>query len=175
MKALIVHGWMEHPDFAWIPWLKKELESRGYEVEVPYLPNPDFPDRETWVGIIRDAMTDPDMIVVAHSLGCPAVLLALQRYEGTIAKAIMVSGFARPFTLALQPWFLGAEFDFNRIKSKSRHWTYLHSEKDPVVPYAEGAWLASQMEMPMITIQGGHATQEEGITELPEILEAIDQ
>jgi predicted alpha/beta hydrolase family esterase len=175
MNILIVHGWMEHPDFAWIPWLKKELEARGHHVAVPYLPNPDFPDRETWIGMIRDAIKDPETIIVAHSLGAPAVLLALQGYRGeALNRVILISAFARPFLIALQPWFIGASFDFELIKTKAKHWVFMHSEKDPIVPYEEGAWLASQMHEPLTTMPEGHATQEEGVVSLPEILEAMD-
>lgn len=174
MKALIVHGWMEHPDFAWIPWLKKELESRGYEVSVPYLPNPDLPDRETWVRIVRDAIKDPETLIVGHSLGCPTVLLAVQEYQGeSLDRVMLVSGFARPFTLVLQPWFANATFDFEQIKSKAKKWIFVHSENDFIVPYAEGEWLASQFHEPLINVGKGHATQEEGHVDFPEILRLI--
>ncbi|KKQ98096.1 MAG: hypothetical protein UT23_C0005G0019 [Candidatus Woesebacteria bacterium GW2011_GWA1_39_12] len=38
-KALILQGWYQKPDKHWYPWLKKELEKRGYEV---YLPDDDL-------------------------------------------------------------------------------------------------------------------------------------
>ena len=175
MHAIIVHGWMEYPDFAWIPWLRKELENQGLTTEALVLPNADFPDRETWVRIVRGAIKDPDTIIVCHSLGCPATLMALQEYEGDpIAQVICIAGFARPFLLLFQPWFSGIKLDFEKIKSKAKKWTFLHSEKDLIVPYLEGSWLASQFHEPMVTLQKGHMTQEEGIVELPEVLEVIE-
>jgi predicted alpha/beta hydrolase family esterase len=175
MHALIVHGWMEYPDFAWIPWLQTQLKNRGYTTEALLLPNPDFPDRETWVRIVRNAIKDPDTVLICHSLGCPTALLALQEYEGDpLKQVILVAGFARPFLLALQPWFAGVKFDFEAIKAKAEKWIIFHSEKDLIVPYAEGAWLASQLNEPLITLQKGHLIQEEGITEFPELLEHLE-
>lgn len=174
MHAIIIHGWMEYPDFAWLPWLRKELEVRGYTTEVPLLPNSELPDRETWVQIIRHAIKTPDTIIICHSLGCLATLMALQEYEGEpLAQAIVVAGFARPFLLPFQPWFTGMTLDFEKIATKAKKWTFLHSEKDLVVPYIEGAWLASQFHQPLVTIEKGHMTGEEGVIELPEVLEVI--
>ena len=31
----MVHGWDGNPNNHWFPWLKKELEKRGFEVHVP--------------------------------------------------------------------------------------------------------------------------------------------
>ena len=33
-RVFVVHGWDGHPAEGWFPWLKKELEKRGYLVNV---------------------------------------------------------------------------------------------------------------------------------------------
>ena len=177
MKAIIVHGWMCWPDHAWYPWLRKELESRGYEVQVPLLPNPELPDRETWVHIIRDLICDPDTLIVAHSMGCPTTLFALQEYNGPpIHQMICVSGFGRPYTLPLlKHWFGESKLDFEKIKTRVKHWAFLHSTNDPLVPYAEGEWLAQQLGGSVVAIRKGHLIQEEGVFELPEVLDLISK
>jgi len=44
--ALILHCLHNKPENHWYPWLKKELETKGYEVALPELPtmNTDLPD-----------------------------------------------------------------------------------------------------------------------------------
>lgn len=45
-QALILQGWYQKPNSNWYPWLKKELEKRGYKVFLPDLPtmHTDLPD-----------------------------------------------------------------------------------------------------------------------------------
>ncbi|PIP29922.1 hypothetical protein COU12_02115 [Candidatus Jorgensenbacteria bacterium CG10_big_fil_rev_8_21_14_0_10_54_38] len=38
-RVFIVHGWDGYPEEGWFPWLKRELEARGFEVHVPPLPD----------------------------------------------------------------------------------------------------------------------------------------
>lgn len=45
-KAYIIHGWEGRPDSNWFPWLKTELESQGFAVEVPQMPNAAHPKME---------------------------------------------------------------------------------------------------------------------------------
>lgn len=37
-KVYIIHGWEGYPEENWLPWLKLELESGGFEVNVPQMP-----------------------------------------------------------------------------------------------------------------------------------------
>jgi esterase/lipase len=34
-KVFIIHGWDGYPEEGWFPWLKKELEKKGFSVFVP--------------------------------------------------------------------------------------------------------------------------------------------
>jgi len=40
-RVFIVHGWGGHPEEGWFPWLKKELERRGFEGNIRQLYNGD--------------------------------------------------------------------------------------------------------------------------------------
>ena len=48
-KAFLIHGWEGYPEEEWFPWLKKELKNRGFQVQVPAMPNPEYPKIEKWV------------------------------------------------------------------------------------------------------------------------------
>ena len=38
-NVIILHGTGGAPDHYWFPWLKSELDKKGYKVSVPQLPN----------------------------------------------------------------------------------------------------------------------------------------
>jgi len=44
-RAYIIHGWDGYPEEGWFPWLKKELENKGYHVEIPSMPNSKHPKK----------------------------------------------------------------------------------------------------------------------------------
>ena len=39
-NVIIIHGTEGYPEENWFPWLKKNLEERGYNVTVPQFPSP---------------------------------------------------------------------------------------------------------------------------------------
>lgn len=182
MHAILVHGWKGWPDNAWFPWLRKELEARGFTTESLKLPNPLLPDRDAWVSIVRESIKDPDTVLIGHSLGCAAVLLALQEYEGPpVEHVVLVSGMGRayasgPIVDTMKKWtgWFQTSVDFTNVKPKAKRWTVIHSKDDYIVPFEEGKWLADQLGVPVIETQAkGHLIHEERCFELPEVLKAI--
>jgi len=182
MHAILVHGWKGWPDNAWFPWLRKELEAKGFTTEALKLPNPLLPERDAWVRMVKDSITGPDMVLIGHSLGCAAILLALQEYGGPpVAQAVLVSGVGRPYLSGaivkkMEEWtgWFTESIDFEAIKSKARKWTVIHSRHDYIVPFEEGKWLADQFGVPVIEPKAkGHLITEERCLELPEALETI--
>lgn len=80
-QALILHAWLNGQDKHWYPWLKNELETRGYTVYLPEIPtmNSQNPDLQTQINFIEKTIPlDNNFIVFGHSLGC---LLALRLGE----------------------------------------------------------------------------------------------
>jgi hypothetical protein len=177
MHAILVHGWKGWPENAWFPWLQKELEARGWTTKALKMPDPLLPRRDAWVGTIIGAIRDPETVLVGHSLGCPAILWALEEYAGPpFAKVVCVSGFIRPF-LPLgtfrEEWFPHA-LDIGKVRPKARAWSVIHAKFDPLVPFKEGAFLAAELGVPLtVTKRIGHLTQKEGALEVPEILSAV--
>ena len=37
-RGFLIHGWEGYPEEGWRPWLKNELEKRGFTVSVPASP-----------------------------------------------------------------------------------------------------------------------------------------
>src|SRR4051812_971602 len=103
--AFIIHGYQSHPKEAWLPWLKDELEKRGYIVSLPAMPNPNRPVISEWIGFIAKLIGEPDKTttVIGHSLGCQAVLRYLETLGGagkSVAKTVLVAGI---FPIGMSP------------------------------------------------------------------------
>lgn len=181
MNVVLVHGYLGFPENNWFPWLRSELELRGYTVIVPALPHPAWPIREEWTQALVDILqkVDPaETILVGHSLGCIALLYAVtaMHTKQPFHSAVLCAGFGRDFlqTDRLTHWFTPPP-DFTVIQSLVTKWTSIHSKDDALAPFVEGEWLAHQLHAKLITLDGGgHLTKiVNGIVELPSALEAI--
>ena len=96
-RAFIIHGYLGRPDEAWQPWLRAELEKRGFIVQLPAMPHPDRPTIPEWVGFIAQLVGEPDRetVLIGHSLGCQAVLRYLETLGEagkSVQKTVLVAG-----------------------------------------------------------------------------------
>jgi predicted alpha/beta hydrolase family esterase len=78
-------------DKHWIPWLKRELISKGFNVETPMMPNPWTPSYENFKKEFEKyTITDND-IFVGHSCGCAFLVHWLGDTKQKIDKLILVA------------------------------------------------------------------------------------
>ena len=89
-RVFIVHGWGGRPDEAWFPWIKKELEDKGYKVFIPAMPETDEPKMELWIPFLSQLVGKPDLntFFVGHSIGCQAII----RYLETLPEGVKIGG-----------------------------------------------------------------------------------
>jgi predicted alpha/beta hydrolase family esterase len=183
MHAILVHGWRGWPENAWFPWLQRELESRGWTVDALKMPEPMTPQRDAWIATLEVAIERAlkqkipasKIVLVGHSLGCPTILFTLERHQGKpFGKAILVSGFGRDFGVPGFDDWVRHKVDFDAVRHKAKAWAVLHGAGDIFVPISEGRWLAERLDASFAeTKWPGHFMHEEGVTELPEILDVI--
>jgi len=95
-NIVILHGTSETDQSFWFPWLKQNLEPKGYSVSIPALPGADYPDLTKWLPVVLKETYTHDTILIGHSAGCPLQLSVLENLNVKIKQAILVSGYARP-------------------------------------------------------------------------------
>lgn len=129
---MLLHGVDETPESFWLPYLKKELEKKGYKVWVPQLPhnNPNLKTNLSFV--LKNGQFNKDTIIISRSSGSPLALSVLENLNVQIKQAILVCGFVtyRPFKGAAN-WILQKNYKWKKIKSQVRDITFIHSEDDP--------------------------------------------
>ena len=96
-RVFIIYGWEGNPENCWFPWLKKELENKGFSVIVPSMPHPDAPEIKSWVGHLNSVAgeADENTYFVGHSIGCQTILRYIEQLpqEVKIGGIVCVAGF----------------------------------------------------------------------------------
>jgi uncharacterized protein len=192
-RAFIIHGYLGYPDEAWQPWLKRQLESRGYAAQLPAMPHPDRPTIPEWLSIIKALIGEPDAhtLLIAHSLGCQAVIRYLETLGAagkSVGATILVAGaFPRAMTEAevlrrtggdtvLVPW-LTTGVDAALVRRAAGRCTAILSDNDPFIPFeAARASYQGNLDAEIVVEHGrGHMNEDDGLTELPSVLRAVAQ
>ncbi|MBT9449071.1 serine hydrolase family protein [Akkermansia glycaniphila] len=177
----IVHGYGSAPGRNWFPWLKAELERRGFSADVLQLPDAAAPCLDVWLNCIASHVRNAGCgtFFVAHSLGCISLLGALHRLEAgsRFGGMVLVSGFARPVEgLRELDAFANQEIDFARLAAMSGRTVVIAAGDDPVVPAAATEELAAKLHAEFILCEhGGHFMDSDGFKEWPFLLARIEE
>ena len=184
-RVFIVHGWDGYPEEGWFPWLKKELEAKGFEVQVPQLPQADAPRIYNWVPALTKTVGVPDKqtFFVGHSMGCQTIARYLETLpEGVqVGGAVFVAGFFRRLTIEQDPetqktekHWLETPLNLKKVKSHLPKSIAIFSDDDPFVPLDNKDDFKTQLASKIIIEhQMNHFSGSRGIAELPSALKAV--
>ena len=181
-KVVIVHGWGGNSKCDWIPWLKQELEKRGFEVVAPNFPNSDEPEIDTWVGKLREVVKNVDVNIffVGHSIGCQAILRFLEKCSEKVGKVILVAPWmhlneevineeGEDVREIARAW-VETPIDFERVRKMSDKFVCIFSDDDPYVPLSDEEIFKRELNAETIVESGqGHFNE----VSLPLVLEYL--
>ncbi|PCI90171.1 hypothetical protein COB18_01915 [Candidatus Kaiserbacteria bacterium] len=177
--AFIIHGAYGSPNENWIPYLKKELESKEWEVKVLVFPTPEAQNITSWFKIIDPFLQDMDVetILIGHSIGATFILHILEKLKITIKASYLVSGFLGPLDNPefdeLNKTFL-KDFDWIAIKKHSEKFYIYHSDNDPYVPIKEAEEISDALGTKLTVVKdAGHFNTESGYIKFERLLEDI--
>ncbi len=133
-NAIIFHGTDCKPEDYWYAWLGKQLEVKGYSVEIPHYPKINHEQIDTFLPKVLAAHTfDEETVIVGHSSGAPLLLSILENVDATLSKAVLVAGYARirPEDNGKRDPVLQESYDWERIKQHVRNIAFINSTNDP--------------------------------------------
>jgi predicted alpha/beta hydrolase family esterase len=139
-NALILHGAGNNSQGNWFPWLRGELEKRGYKVWTPDLPNSDEPNKEDWLKTIfsnSEWQFNEDSVIIGHSAGATLILRILEQLpeEEKVEKAILVAGVVelgtKPEFFQYKKSLVERPFDWEKIKKSAKEFCFVCSDNDP--------------------------------------------
>ena len=185
-RVFIIHGWDGYPEEGIFPWLKKELQNRGFEVFNPPMPDPLKPKIETWVQYLKKqvGIPDKDTFLFGHSIGSQTILRYLESLNGneSVGGAVFLAGWTHltggayetdEDAIIAKPW-LETPLNWNKIKSRSGKFVAIFSDNDPLVPISDAKIFESKLGAKIIIEHGKeHFSGSTGIKELPSALEAV--
>lgn len=172
-RVIIAHGYMSSPHEHWFPWLDAQASSFSVAVTRVHFPHAHAPKTQEWVHTLEQAVIDPDekMCIVAHSLGCYAVLRFLQNRGRSLrlGQLIFVSGFMRPLPLLPElDSFLDEKIFPHKIAPKIQERIMIHSHNDSIVPPTYSQELATALEcVTLVEPEGQHFLADNGYTTFP--------
>ncbi len=185
-RVFIVYGWDGTPKANWFPWLKKELQNKGFQVYVPQLPDPGNPRIYNWVPKLAKTVgkADKQTYFVGHSMGCQTIARYLESLakEIKIGGAVFVAGFFKRLTgLEDEPGvdetvkhWLKSPLNFNNVKSHINKSIAIFSDNDPYVPLDNQDDFRDELGSKIIIEQQkGHFNEAAGITKLPIALKSL--
>lgn len=167
MRLVILHGYGAMPTSHWFTWLGDEI---GGDVDIPALPDSDAPTRDAWVAAARQAMAgDDELVLVGHSLGSVAALLALDDVDR--GRVLVAPFWERVPTLP----DLDAFLDLPPVPDLGGlPVVVIASDDDPIVPPELSSRAAELLGVPVHTVAGGgHFLDRDGWTTLPAARDAV--
>jgi len=174
-KALILHAWFSKPESNWYPWLKKELESKGYKVWIPELPTmpTNSPDMESMLKfIIEKSFVDKETLVIGHSLGSVLGLRLAERVK--FDRGILLAAWDYNDLTPEHQSFWQNMMDHNKIKKNVKDWVFLISDNDPYVTKFIAHEVAARVNAKTVDVGSrGHFGADDKVTTVPEILEFV--
>jgi predicted alpha/beta hydrolase family esterase len=185
-RVFIIHGWDGYPGEGWFPWLKKELESSGFEVSVPQMPKSEEPRINNWVPAMAEIVGDPDnqTYFIGHSIGCQAISRYLEKLpEGLIVGGVVfVAGFFKrlshlesdSLTKDISREWLSSPIDLNLVRRHVNKSVAIFSDDDPFVPLDNKEDFTNKLDSKIIIEKGKqHFSGSTGILALPSVLKSI--
>jgi predicted alpha/beta hydrolase family esterase len=182
-NVIIIHGTEGYPEENWFPWLKEKLEAKGYVVTVPQFPSPPVVAAKIseWFEVLDEHIDkiNEDTIIIGHSLGGVFTLRILEKLDKPVRAAFLTGtpiGVRPILNYDRDVAFSGFDFDWDKIRTNSKHFEVFQSDDDPYVDLANGEELAKHLGINLNFIpNAGHFNKKAGYTEFPQLLEKLEK
>lgn len=181
-QVIIIHCWDGYPNYCWYPYVKRELEAKGFSVQIPAFPETEAPKLDKWLPILKEKIIvpDTDTYLIGHSVGCITILRYLESLAPgqKIGGVVFVAGFTDNLGFEDLKNFFVDDIQFEKIKEKVNRFVVIHSDNDPYVPLTQADIFKEKFGAEVIIKHNfkhfsGPVDKEESCTELPDVVESI--
>ncbi len=148
IKFVIIHGnGGSTKNNCWIPWLKIELEKKGFSVNTPTMPDNFYARSSIWLPYMKNELKcDEKTIVIGHSSGAVA---AMRYAENQKLLGCMLIG-ASYTDLGYEDERISGYFStpwlWDKIKTNQQWIIQLASTDDPCIPITEAQHIHKNLD-----------------------------
>lgn len=179
---LLIHGSFGSPFSNWIPYLRKQIESKGLDVYTPDFPTGvGYQNYKNWSSLLKSyldsGILNENTIIFAHSIAPIFVCKFLVENKIRVKRLVFVCGFNN---------YLGINEDYDNV-NESMYFDNLedvkkycddiicfYSDNDPYVKYEVEKEFADTITNNQVMISGGgHLNSESGYDSFGELLKYI--
>ncbi|MDB5176282.1 MAG: leucine--tRNA ligase [Candidatus Saccharibacteria bacterium] len=148
-EYVFLHGFTGSPQSDFIPALTARASSLGVPYYAPELPNTQNPSvMEQAQFVAASGKLNENSVIVAHSLGAPVALKAIELSNVFIKKLVLAAGFAQPgFADHERPFeaTFDWQFNFEKVKNQIGEVIILRDSTDPAVPAERADYLVEKL------------------------------
>ncbi len=184
-NALILHGTQGSSTENWFPWLKTELENKGYKVWLPDLPASDTPELKRYNEFLLGKANwnfNSESVIIGHSSGAVAILALLNELPEKVVvdTCILVAPFEKDSPGG--QWepnnkLFDYKFDLKNVKKRAKKFVLFISDDDKYCPLEYVEKLGKALGGNVIVTHGdGHFSASSGgekYKRLPILLEYL--
>ncbi|MDP2918247.1 MAG: alpha/beta hydrolase [bacterium] len=182
-NIFIFHGTEGYPEENWFPWLKQELEQKGYKVFIPQFPSPPVVPAKIaeWFDILKnyEQHINENSILIGHSLGGIFTLRILEKLNNPVKAAFFIGtpiGVRPILNFDRDNSFSGFDFNWETIKKKAKNFVVFQSDTDPYVGLENGKELAKKLSVELSFVpNAGHFNKKAGYLKFEQLRDKVMQ
>ena len=175
-RVIIIHRWDASPESDWYQSVSKSLEEKGFQVEIPEMPNTSEPEISAWTNKLKEIVPKPniDTFFIGHSIGCQTIMRYLEQLDKKIkvGKIVFVAPWFNLQNLEdsqseriTKPW-IETPIDLDNVKSHLTSLIVIFSDNDEWVSLSDKEIFKSLLYAKVIVEHNkGHFTKDDGITD----------
>ncbi len=174
-RIVFIHGNRStHWSFAWIPYLKSELERLGYPTFFETFPDSIIARAEYWLPFLEQHVKAGEHdIIVGWSSGAVATMRYAESHKikGSVIISPSVSDLGDE--LEKQSGYFDSPWNWQKIKENQSRIALVYGDNDEFIPQSEFELVKRELNPETIKIPGGRHFIER--TTFPEVVEYIQK
>jgi uncharacterized protein len=169
-RIVYIHGnQTTHWSFGWAPWLKDELEKRGYDTFFETMPDSFVARSKFWLPFLESHIkAGENDVLVGWSSGATAAMRYAEAHKIRGSVLIGPSSSDLGDELEKQSGYFDAPWQWQKIKENQQHLALVYSDTDPYIPQEQFEIIKKELSPDVLMLPSrGHFIDE---TTFPELL-----
>lgn len=159
---------------SWAPWLKDQLEKKGFPTEFGTFPDSILARSEYWLPFLHDFLkAGKNDVLVGWSSGAVAAMRYAEQYKIRGSALVSPSYTDLGDAMEKKSGYFNKTWNWKKIKANQKKIALVHADNDPYIPAEQFEFIARQLKPYELIVPGGKHFIE--FNEFPQILDYLLQ